>query len=439
MQTMTDRSFPLLHPRPRCGWINDPNGVSFVDGRYHVFFQFNPDSARHHRICWGHLSSRDLLHWEEHPVALRPQPGGPDEFGCWSGVVTVDAGIPTAVYSGVRDANGRSEVTLARGSRDLVQWRQDGVVAAGMPDDPEVAAVRDPFLFEFAGHRWAVQGAGLASGHAGLLLYGADDLERWEYHGVWLTSKEPVAAEVAAADIWECPQLVRSGDEWIAIFSLWCAGDLSGVGHLVGSLALDASSGLPVFTPRAGGLTDLGSSFYAPQAIQLEGRVLVWGWAKEGGPEAGLRSRTQEASDAVGWSGVLTFPRELAVHGDHAELRPARELAGLRARQLGDPLAAVDGGYRLELPDQAEAVLAGPGAVTLVLGGGEAPSAVVWSGELGAGEEVRILIDASLIEVHRTGGAVATERAYPLEGDRYAVELEAEVTVVGAWELAVPA
>ena len=92
-----DRSFPRLHPRPARGWVNDPNGVVFADGRWHVFFQHNPESARHHRIHWGHLSSPDLVRWDAQPVALAPQQGGPDAYGCWTGVVTLDAGTPTAV------------------------------------------------------------------------------------------------------------------------------------------------------------------------------------------------------------------------------------------------------------------------------------------------------------------------------------------------------
>ncbi|MFY9636875.1 MAG: glycoside hydrolase family 32 protein, partial [Cellulosimicrobium cellulans] len=97
-----DPAFPHFHPRPAQGWINDPNGVSHINGRYHVFFQYNPESARHHKIAWGHVSSADLVRWEEHPVALHPQDGGPDEYGCWTGVVTDDGGVPTAAYSGVR-------------------------------------------------------------------------------------------------------------------------------------------------------------------------------------------------------------------------------------------------------------------------------------------------------------------------------------------------
>ncbi|WP_369045203.1 glycoside hydrolase family 32 protein [Sinomonas sp. P10A9] len=440
-----DRSFPRLHPRPDQGWVNDPNGVAFADGRWHVFFQYNPESARHHRIHWGHMSSADLVCWDAHPVALAPQEGGPDAYGCWTGVVTHDAGVPTAVYSGVVDGSGRSQVVLARGSVDLEAWTQDGTVAAGMPADPRVVAVRDPFVFEFAGRRWALQGAGLDSGHAALLLYGADDLSAWEYHGVWLTSEDPVAAGLPEANIWECPQLVHSGDSWAAVVSLWRDDQLTGVGHLVGSLAQDPATGLPVFSHRATGLTDLGSSFYAPQAVQVPAsagapkRVLVWGWAKEAAP-AGVRGRSQEDCDAVGWSGALTFPRELAVRGDAVEVRPASELAALRAAEIAPVTGSVhDGGTHLPLPDQAEAVLTGSGAVRLVLGAAGDPlgEQLVWEGELAAGDEVRVLLDASIIEVYRAGGVPTTLRAYPRGEETYWLDLGPGVAL-RAWRLAVP-
>ena len=65
-----DPSFPALHGRPDHGWVNDPNGLAVLDGRYHVFFQYNPDRPVHERIQWGHASSDDLLRWRQEPIAL---------------------------------------------------------------------------------------------------------------------------------------------------------------------------------------------------------------------------------------------------------------------------------------------------------------------------------------------------------------------------------
>lgn len=443
-----DPAFPRFHPRPARGWINDPNGISYINGRYHVFFQYNPDSARHHKICWGHISSADLIHWEEHPVALRPQDGGPDEFGCWTGVVTDDGGVPTAVYSGVRGDGGHSQVVVSRGSADLVSWVQDGHVAASMPADPLVTAVRDPFLFRFEGKRYAVQGAGLATGEAALLLYTVDDLSDWKYEGIWMTSAAPEAAVHTPAEIWECPQLVQvpdaaGGEAWVMMFSLWLAGDhhehANGVGHLIGSLTEDPATGLPVFTPRSGGKPDLGRDFYAPQIVQLpavsgEPRALLWGWANEGPGRDGRRGRTQEEIDDAGWAGVLTHPRELSVDGDSLVAAPVPGINAYRGTQVASGV-----GGPVLLPPFAEAVVRtdsdSAGTVRLLLGSGDQQQ-TVFEATAAAGGELRIFLDASLVEVYRNGVAT-TLRAYPATGEEWRLELPAGA-VADVWELGLP-
>lgn len=465
-----DPAFPQFHPRPAQGWINDPNGVSHINGRYHVFFQYNPESARHHRIAWGHVSSADLVRWDEHPVALRPQDGGPDEYGCWTGVVTDDGGVPTAAYSGVRGDGGHSQVVISRGSADLVHWTQDGHVAASMPADPQVTAVRDPFIFRFNGKRYAMQGAGLASGHAALLLYTVEDLSDWKYQGIWLTSENPVAAAYTPAEIWECPQLVHvpassRGDDscqdaWVMMFSLWLAGDqhehANGVGHLIGSLAEDPATGLPVFSPKAGGKSDLGRDFYAPQILQLpdgpaadaaagEPKAMLWGWANEGPGRDGRRGRSQGEIDAAGWAGVLTHPRLLSVVDGELAVAPAPEVDAYRGSQV-----AVQADGNVVLPPFAEAVVTahsgGPAALaadavvelSLVAGDGtDASRQVVFSGALAAGEELRVFVDASLVEVYRTGAVATTLRAYPAPGERWVLQLPTGAAAT-VWQLEQP-
>ncbi|MGJ3189203.1 glycoside hydrolase family 32 protein [Paenarthrobacter sp. FR1] len=441
--THPDPAFPRFHPRPAQGWINDPNGVSYINGRYHVFFQYNPDSARHTQIQWGHVSSPDLVQWEEHPVALSPQPGGPDSAGCWTGVVTSDGGVPTAAYSGVKDHGGHSQVVIARGSSDLVTWEQDGHVAASMPEDPLVTAVRDPFIFRFNGARYAMQGAGLADGRAALLLYTVEDLNDWKYQGIWLTTADPVAAVHTPAEIWECPQLVQvPSGEWVMMFSLWLSGDdhehANGVGHLIGSLSADPVSGLPVFVPTSGGKSDLGRDFYAPQIVQLESgstpAALLWGWANEGPGRDGRRGRSQEEIDDAGWAGVLTHPRVLSVVDGALAVSPAPAVEAYRGASV-----ASDAAGSIVVPGFAEVLVrgAGSGPVDLVLGAGD-DAQVVYSGSLAAGEELRIFIDASLVEVYRAGGVAKTLRAYPAPGEEWQLTLPAGATA-DVWELALPA
>ncbi len=163
-RSVADPSFPALHIRPPRGWMNDPNGLCRVDGRYHVFFQYNPAAPVHSAIHWGHVSSTDLLSWQEHPIALAPRQGLIDAAGCWSGCVIDDSGVPTAVYTANPDHARNAVAALARSDRSLIHWQQDETPVAGIAPTPELDEVRDPFIFIHDGHRYAVQGAGQPDG-----------------------------------------------------------------------------------------------------------------------------------------------------------------------------------------------------------------------------------------------------------------------------------
>lgn len=412
--TSVDPIFPGLHIRPRQGWLNDPNGVSLIDGRYHVFFQYNAAAPTHGEIQWGHASSVDLLSWVYEPTALRTRPGAIDAAGCWSGCVVDDAGVPTAVYSAVPDHARNAQVVLARSDRALVDWVQDDDSQMAPPADPEITDVRDPFVFTFEGHRYAVQGAGSQVGLPQILAYACDDLTAWTPLGALLTFDDPVAAEVAPANIWECPNLVEVDGHWVLLLSLWQwvggAHLLAGVRYLLGDLERTAA-GLR-FTARSGGTVDDGPAFYAPQALVTAGRTLLWGWAWE-------LDRSAAQVLAAGWAGVLTFPRELAIRDGRLISRPAPELEGLRQERL-----AWAPGDRLH-ERSFEIEVGGP--ASLVLHVGSQPQVVV---ELtGPG---RIFVDASMVEVFGSGCA-STTRVYP-EDDSY-WELRTTATAVTVFRL----
>lgn len=423
-----DPAFPRLHGRPDRGWVNDPNGCSHLDGRYHLFFQHNPDAPRHAGIKWGHASSTDLLHWQQHGVALVNRPGELDEFGCWSGCVVDDAGVPTAVYSAVADNSFRAQVLLAHGDRQLRTWRQTSSAAAGLPDDPAVSHARDPFVFHLDGHRYAVQGAGHTKGRARILVYGCDDLSSWTELGTLLSGDHPVAAAVAPANIWECPNLVRIGDRWVLIVSLWRRENgsfpLVGVRYLVGDLTVGPAG--PRFTPTSGGRLDRGPCFYAPQVLQVDGRTLMWAWSWEHG-------RPYEDVNAHGWAGALTFCREISLVGDTLISRPATELDGLRREQLDlAPGAAVtESAFDVELPSAA-----GSAALWLVDGTTQLPVAQVDVPDRPV-VPPRILVDGSMVEVFDGSSTAYTTRAYPTRTSHWMLRL-ARPGPVRAWRLGLP-
>ncbi len=401
---MRDPVFPALHIRPPRGWINDPNGICLIDGTYHVFFQYNPNAPRHGDVHWGHASSTDLLRWRHHPAALVPRPGMIDSGGCWSGCITDDHGVPTAIYTANPDDPRRAVVALARSDRTLLRWQQEEAPIIATPVRPGVDEVRDPFVFMHSGHRYAVQGAGHRNGHPQLLLWGCDDLARWVELGTLLTDDDPIAAELAPANIWECPNLVQIDGQWLLLISLWRWIDdthrLVGVRYLLGDLVGDGE-GLRFMTTN-GGVVDDGPAFYAPQALPSQHRTLLWGWAWEIG-------RTPEQVEEAGWAGILTFPRELFLDRGRLCQRPAAELIGLRSAELA---------WQRPFAEHAfEVVTHGPTTLRLLDGADEFTVTSVTGSRNSAG---RIFVDGSIVETFHNGSA-RTTRAYPSASSRWAI------------------
>jgi beta-fructofuranosidase len=381
-----DPGFPGLHVRPPYGWVNDPNGLALIDGRYHVFFQYNPDRPLHGSIKWGHASSTDLLSWDYHEPALVNRPGTIDQAGCWTGCVVDDHGVPTAVYTAVADRASDAVVALARSDRNLQAWQQSEHGVMGPPADRRLAETRDPYVFSHDGHRYAVQGTGGPEADPAILLYGCDDLEQWSELGVLLDYTDPLVRDVAESTTWECPNLFQLDGRWVLVVSCNRRGDLASV-YLIGDLQ-PAGDGLR-FVPTAGGLVDQSPAFYAPQVMLADGRVLIWGWARE-------IDRSDDDLLAAGWAGALTFPRELAIRDDRLVSAPAVELDTLRSAEVTGP----------EISEHAFEVRS-TGPVVLELHGDEDR---VVADEAGP---ARILVDGSLIEVFDGSGAARTLRAYP--------------------------
>lgn len=452
-----DPDAPRFRVRPPANWINDPNGPFRWRDRYHLFYQHNPHAPVHANIHWGHASSPDLAHWDHHPIALTPTPGGPDEAGCWSGCVVDDDGVPTAVYSGVDRAHeGLSAICLAVAEDDgLLEWKPVPVpVVPGPPAGLEVTMFRDPFVFRFGGRRWALVGAGHADGTPSVLVYDCEDLHAWRFAGVLLDGRDPVTAEAfgSAATGWECPQLARTPEgEWILAVALW-DGDPQGTAYVTGRPVRLPDGGL-TFVTRFGGRLDLGRDFYAPSLLQdtERDRALLWGWSWE--------ARPQEEVERAGWAGVLTAPRVVDVHEDGSlRVVPAPEIELLRAAEpLGQ--GPLPDAYDLTVTARSAATVGllrsasgaeltlrldpAAGTVTLDRSGwprsradGSAPLVLrTPAGPEPAGLTVRVLVDGSLFELFAGERAMVTERVYRRQGDTAELSVSGEAVETHCWAL----
>jgi beta-fructofuranosidase len=304
---------PAIHLTPPTGWMNDPNGLAVHQGRLHVFYQYEPDAPRWGRMRWGHAVTSDMVTWDHLPIALEPDPTGPDSLGCWSGcVVRDDFGRPTILYTGVMldGPSRRASICLATGDDDLRTWHKaKEPVIGGPPAGIGPDSFRDPFVWR-TDRGWAMLvGAGTIGSRGVVLRYRSEDLRRWTFLGPFLTTEQLIAAcpELDIAEIdsacWECPQLVQLPDgRSILIVSIVDRSPNVRPAHVVaiaGQVAGDA------FVPHRAERLGLGPDFYAPATVTLpDGRGLLLGWVPEDPPGEG---------EPRGWAGCLTLPRVVSV------------------------------------------------------------------------------------------------------------------------------
>ncbi|MCJ1706383.1 glycoside hydrolase family 32 protein [Microbacterium sp. VKM Ac-2923] len=206
---------PRFHLAPAQNWMNDPNGLVFADDRWHAFFQFNPEGNDWGNMSWGHASSPDLLHWDEHPVALRHRPGEQIFSGS---IVSGDDGTLTAFYTSAYDRGiqAQSRATSVDGG---FTWTMD---AANPVLDRTSSDFRDPKVVRVPGGGWLM--LAVEAVERRVVFYASDDLTAWRETG----SFGPLGPEGV---VWECPDLVRLPVEgtteraWVLLLSTNPVGD----------------------------------------------------------------------------------------------------------------------------------------------------------------------------------------------------------------------
>ena len=156
-----DPTRPVFHVLPPAQWINDPNGPLFYNGEYHLFYQHNPYGDRWGHMHWGHVRSKDLVHWEHLPIALWPSKAKGEEH-VFSGSAVIDRdGKPMLFYTSI---GGRLPEQWAAVPEDdgLIKWKKhpaNPILTEALHGDVKVHEWRDPFLFrEGAAPTWSSGG-----------------------------------------------------------------------------------------------------------------------------------------------------------------------------------------------------------------------------------------------------------------------------------------
>ena len=351
---------PQYHFTAASGWINDPNGLVWREGVWHLFYQHVP--AGTHGQCWGHATSTDLALWKEEPIALRP-----DDLGnIWSGSAVTDGERIVAVFTHqLPERQAQSLAFSEDGGRTFVPYAKNPVLSADVPD------FRDPKVFRYApANCWIMAvAAGVAA-----RFYTSPDLINWtklsDFEGDFGSWKR----------VWECPDLFPlvapdGSRKWVMIGSVIDAPNVQNTVYWIGQF--DGVRFVPETSafPLSFGADDYAavSWNHAPD----ERRIII-GWMNRWSYAAKVPS--------VPWQGALTLPRELNLaegpEGLRMLQRPAEELENLRGPGFAKIDFAQDG--RRDLPVKSAAFevrldveLGKNSSLWLELGGGEGSLTVV--------------------------------------------------------------
>ncbi|AWB45924.1 sucrose-6-phosphate hydrolase [Paenibacillus sp. CAA11] len=328
------------HIQPPTGLLNDPNGFSYFQGEYHLFYQWFPLGTDHGMKYWYHTKSTDLAVWEQLGIGL--EPGGKyDSHGAYSGSAIEKDGKLYFIYTG----NTRDEAWIRHPYQCLAYMNESGLITKmDQPVIPEVPPgytdhFRDPKVWKKADTYYCVLGAQRVDQTGCTVLYQSKDLLNWEFKG------EIVTRLPEFGYMWECPDYFELDGRGVMVFSpqgLDADGDkynnIYQNGYVIGD-PLD--TGTREFAHGSFEELDRGFDFYAAQTTaDPDGRRLLVAWM--GLPDV------EYPTDTNGWAGCLTLPRQLILKDGKLLQQPVPELAKLRKAEKRTKMSVSRGVKHLE-------------------------------------------------------------------------------------------
>ncbi|MFH0325818.1 glycoside hydrolase family 32 protein [Clostridium perfringens] len=313
-----------FHIQPKTGLLNDPNGFSFYNGEYHLFYQWFPLGPVHGLKYWYHVSSKDLVNWEDKGIGIKPTKYF-ESHGAFSGSGIVNNDELYLFYTG----NTRDENWIRHPYQCLAIMNKQGEIRK--LDNPIICKpegykehFRDPKVLKYNGKYYCLIGAQDKNNLGTIVYYESEDLLNWKF------KKELYTRFKGNGFMWECPDYFELKDKGILILSVqgleanrdrFKNGDNSG--YLVGN-KINFEDG--IFNHGDFEELDRGFDFYAPQTMEDEnGRRILIGWC--GLP--GVDCVTEES----GWAHNMTLPRVITIKNNKLYQAPLKELEILRKNE----------------------------------------------------------------------------------------------------------
>ena len=431
---LTDGRFRLGHHlMPPVGWLNDPNGLCWFQGKYHVFFQYAPFDAEGGLKFWGHYTSEDLIDWKYEGVALYPD-SSYDCHGVYSGSALVDDDKMHLFFTGNIKIDGdydyihegRETSTIYVESEDgLCFGNKEEVISFEEYPEEFTCHIRDPKVWKEDDAYFMVLGGRLKGDKGAVLLYRSKDKKRWEFI-------RTITTEETFGYMWECPDYFEmDGQKILSVSPQGLTREEYRFQNVYQSgyflMREDGSVNVEDFREW-----DMGFDFYAPQTFtDGNGRRILIGWM--GMPDADEEYGNKTIDE--GWQHCLTVPRELKIQDGQILQYPVKELESLRKERTllhdekgeAEIRTEVNEGFDLLLEDihmtESSFKISLGGQMLLKYENGVAE--IGFPGFTGAGRTVRkakldsfrnirLLVDTSAAEIYLNDGEIVfSTRYYP--------------------------
>lgn len=340
---------PAYHIHPQYGLINDPNGLAYFNGEFHVFYQWYPFDAMHGMKHWAHAKSKDLVNWERLPVALVPVEDY-ESHGAYSGAALEVDGKLYMYYTGnikygpvERSANQCLAIMDKDGT--ITKYENNPLIE-GVPEG-YTGHVRDPKVFERDGRYYMLLGAQRTNLTGAIIVYESDNAIDWTFKGE-LNLKIEFPEEVYML---ECPDFFELNGRDVIVVSpqgLKPEGhdyhNIYNVIYALGKLDLESLT----FEVEHYQELEKGFDFYAPQTFAGKNNErLLFAWAGMG--------EIDYPTDSEQWAHCLSIPRELDIVGGKLVQKLAQELKQLRkGTTAGDVLLEKGSSIEVDASEQYE-------------------------------------------------------------------------------------
>ncbi|MBN3554132.1 sucrose-6-phosphate hydrolase [Fictibacillus nanhaiensis] len=333
---------PAFHIHPQFGLINDPNGLAYFNGEFHVFYQWYPFDAMHGMKHWAYVKSSDLVNWERQPVALVPIEDY-ESHGAYSGASLEVDGKLYMYYTGnikysAEERSANQCLAIMEKDGTITKYANNPVIE-GVPEG-YTGHVRDPKVFEKDGRYYMLLGAQRTDQTGALIVYESENAVDWRFKGeLKLALDLPNSVYML-----ECPDYFEvSGKDVLIVSPQGLDADghnyhnLYNVISVIGKLDIDRLT----FDVETHHELDKGFDFYAPQSFAGKNNErLLFAWAGMG--------EVEYPTDKEKWAHCLSIPRELEVVDGKLRQKPADELKQLRVRSESSEMEIVEGAVEIQ-------------------------------------------------------------------------------------------